>query len=184
MELHIQTEFDCVFYINGEFCERADSLEMSEFDVGYVTVLPLGNTLLPYTVKLGGAAAVNTELACGIRLCAEHYLLKLAPRYMTVYASTQPAASVTAPTSPISRLFTLVHSGDVAGAYGLLSDGLKSGIDKSTLAAFFEDCTQIAECSWDTKFKNRFFLIDKNGNARLCEYKLQDGFIDDLLSFD
>ena len=46
MELHIQSEFDCVYSINGEFYERADSLTMSEYDVVYVTVFPLKHTLL------------------------------------------------------------------------------------------------------------------------------------------
>ena len=52
MELHIQSDFDCVYSINGEFYERADSITMSEYDVAYITVMPLKFSLLPYTVKL------------------------------------------------------------------------------------------------------------------------------------
>ncbi len=47
MELHIKSEFDCIYFINGVMYERVDSLTMSEYDVVYITVLPLKHTLLP-----------------------------------------------------------------------------------------------------------------------------------------
>ena len=80
MELHIQSDFDCVYLINGELSDRADSLTMSEYDVVYVTVFPIDIRLLPYTVKLEGADNIKNSLAVGVRLSAEHYLLHLAPR--------------------------------------------------------------------------------------------------------
>ena len=119
MELHIKSEFECVYLINGEFYERADDLTMSEFDVVYITVLPLKHTLLPYTVKLCGTENVTSELATGIRLNDEHYLLSLAPRYIIVYGNSTPLPP---PTSHISRLFAFIKSGDVNSAYALLSE--------------------------------------------------------------
>lgn len=175
MELHIQSEFDCVYYINGEFFERADCLTMSEFDVAYVTVFPLKHTLLPYTVRLRGAENVKSELACGVRLSPDHYLLSLAPRHMTVYAST---FKPTSPLNPISRLYSLVRSGELDAAYSMLSAELKSSIDKNTLGEFFSDCERIVECRWEGE--NKFYKIDKNSAVKLCEYTLKDEFIDDI----
>ena len=162
MELHIQSEFDCVYSINGEFYERADSLTMSEYDVVYVTVFPLKHTLLPYTVKLNGAENVKTELAHGLRLSPDHYLLTLAPRYVIVYGN---ASNVAPPQSGrISRLFSLIKSGDVGAAYAMLSADLRAEIDKNTLADFFSEYEKIAECNWESGGK--FYLIDKNGAAK------------------
>lgn len=180
MELHIQSEFDCVYSINGEFYERADSLTMSEYDVVYVTVFPLKHTLLPYTVKLNGAENVKTELAHGLRLSPDHYLLTLAPRYVIVYGN---ASNVAPPQSGrISRLFSLIKSGDVGAAYAMLSADLRAEIDKNTLADFFSDYEKIAECNWESGGK--FYLIDKNGAAKLHSYSLKDEFIDDISECD
>ena len=179
MELHIQSEFECIYYINGEFFERADSLAMSEFDVVYVTVFPIKPTLLPYTVKLRGAETVKTEFAFGMRLSTEHYLLSLLPRHMIVYSGTLKPLP---PLSPISRLYAFLRGGDVGSAYAMLSAELKSSIDKATLERFFSDCERIAECRWEDG--NKFYKIDKNCTAKLCAYTLKDEFIDDITECD
>ncbi len=176
MELHIKSEFDCVYLINGVFYERADTLAMSEYDVVYVTALPLKHTLLPYTVKLCGAENINGELATGIRLGAEHYLLSLAPRYIIVYGNAQPLPP---PSTPITRLFALIKSGDATSAYAMLSEKLKESISKADLTAFFKDYSRIAECTWEDG--NGFYLIDKNGMAKLHSYTLKDELIDDII---
>ena len=113
MELHIKSEFDCVYLINGELAERADAVCVAEFDVVYVTVLPLRLNLLPYTVRLCGAENVSGEVYSGIRLDENNYLLSLSPRYMTVYCAAPPSV---APSSPIARLFSLVKNGDLGSA--------------------------------------------------------------------
>ena len=179
MELHIKSEFDCVYLINGEFYERADTLVMSEFDIVYITVLPLKHTLLPYTVKLCGAENITSELATGIRLGDDPYILSLAPRYIIVYGNAKPLPP---PTSHIARLFSFVKSGDVNSAYAMLSETLKSSIGKPELSAFFADYDRIAECTWDEGRK--FFLIDKNGAAHLHTYAVKDEFIDDIVELD
>lgn len=180
MELHINSEFECVYYINGEFYERADSLTMSEYDIVYVTVFPLKPTLLPYTVKLNGAENISDELASGIRLNPDHYLLTLSPRYMIVYGNAKH--SLPPPKSPIARLFSLVKTGDLTAAYAMLTEQLRSTVEKPDLAAFFGDYERIAECTWDNSAK--FYLIDKNGVAKLHSYTLKDGFIDDIIEPD
>lgn len=176
MELHIKSEFECVYLINGEFYERADTLTMSEFDVAYITVLPLKHTLLPYTVKLIGAENITSELATGIRLNDEHYILSLAPRYIIVYGNSKPLPT---PTSLISRLFAFIKNGDINSAYAMLSEDLKSDLNKSELSAFFENYERLAECTWENSRK--FFLIDKNGAAKLHTYSVKDDFIDDIV---
>lgn len=180
MELHIQSDFDCVFSVNGEFFERADSITMNEYDVAYVTVFPLKFSLLPYTIKLVGAENIKSELATGVRLSSEHYLLSLAPRYSIVYGCA-PSAPVISP-DPISRLFALVKNGDIIAAMSMLSPDLKTAIDKTMLEEFFAPYERIAECKWESGTK--FYLIDKNGAARLHSYALKDGFIDDLTELD
>lgn len=177
MELHVKSEFDCAYLINGVFCERADSLAMSEFDVVYITALPLKHTLLPYTVKLTGAENIADELANGVRLGAEHYLLTLSPRYNIVYGSAKKTTAP--PVSPIARLFSLVKSGELAAAYAMLTEQLRATIGKADLDAFFADFDRIAECTWDSGAK--FYLIDKNGVAKLHSYALKDEFIDDIV---
>ena len=179
MELHVQSEFDCIYMINGEFYERADCIAMSEYDVVYVTVLPLKHSLLPYTVKLCGTQNVNDELALGLRLSPEHYMLSLSPRYMTVYnVGPKPAPQK----SPIARLFSLIKSGEAQAAYAMLSDELKSSISKETLTSFFTDYDRLIECSWEKG--NKFFLVDKNNAARLHAYVLKNEFIDDISECD
>ena len=180
MELHIKSEFECVYLINGDFVETANRLTMSEYDIVYVTALPLKHSLLPYTVKLCGTESITTELATGIRLDADNYLLILSPRYMTVYVSAQ---NVPSQGSHLSRLFSLVKAGDLAAAHAMLSDTLKSSIDRNDLASFFSDYEKIAECTWASG-ENKFYLIDKNGASRLHSYALKDGFIDDIVEMD
>lgn len=175
MDLHIKSEFDCVYLINGEFFERADSLAMNEYDVVYVTALPLKHTLLPYTVKISGAESFTGELACGTRLGADHYLLTLSPRYIIVYGNAKP---LPAPSTPIARLFGYIKNGDPASAYTMLSENLKSSIGKADLVDFFKDYDRIAECTWEGA--NKFYLVDKNGVAKLHSYTLSDEFIDDI----
>lgn len=176
MELQIQASFECVFYINGEFFETAESVEMSEFDVAYITVLPLEPALLPYTVKLCGTESVKNKLAYGVRL-QDTFLLMLSPKYPLVYETKKTPP----PSSLIGRLFSLVKD-DLTAAYAMLSEGLKKDIDKNTLAAFFEGYERIAECK--QKDKNRFYLIDRNGRAKAHSYSVCDGFIDDIREED
>ncbi len=180
MELHIKSEFDCVYLINGELVERADAVCVAEFDVVYVTVLPLRLNLLPYTVRLCGAENVSGEVYSGIRLDENNYLLSLSPRYMTVYCAAPPSV---APSSPIARLFSLVKNGDLGSAYAMLSEELRSNIDKNDLNGFFADFERIAECTWENSGA-RFYLIDKNGGAKLHSYSLRDEFIDDIVEVD
>ncbi|MCH5165974.1 MAG: hypothetical protein J1G01_06200 [Clostridiales bacterium] len=180
MELHIKSEFDCVYTVNGEFYERADSLTMSEFEVVYITVFPLKHTLLPYTIKLNGAENIRNELACGIRLSPEHYLLSLAPRYIIVYgtaSASQPPAK-----THIARLFSFIKNGDIAAAYSMLTDELRANIDKATLSSFFSGYERLAECDWESG--NKFYLIDKSGVAKLHTYTLKNEFIDDIAECD
>lgn len=178
MELHIKNEFDSVFLINGELIERAECLSADEYDLIYVTVLPLSTTLLPYTVKLSLSANVSDELYNGIRLDERHYLLTLQPRYMTVYAGTHPDVLTT---SPISRLFSFVKSGDLAAAYAMLSPSLQSTLGKGDMGDFFLGYERICECTWEKHDEPRFYLIDKNGAAKLHSYTLKDGFIENIV---
>lgn len=180
MELHIQSDFDGVYYVNGEFFERADSLTMSECDVVYVTVFPLSHTLLPYTVKLCGAENVKSDLAAGVRLSSDHYLLHLLPRHITVYGTSKKPVPVK---SMIARLFACLRSGDSAAAYAMLGENLRAAIDKPALEKFFAGYERLAECNWEPG-ANKFYLIDKNGCARLHAYTVKDGFIDDIIECD
>lgn len=176
MELHIKTEFDCVLMINGELFERADTIHVPEYDVVYVTVLPLKITLLPYTVKLCGGENTSSEVYSGVRLDENHYLLTLSPRYMTVYA-TAPLPPP-APASPIARLFSLIKNGDLNSALNMLSEDLKQTINKSDLNEFFSGYDRIAECTWNDG--NKFYLIG-NAGAKLHSYSMKDEFIDDII---
>lgn len=178
MELHIRSEFECVYLVNGVLDERADSLTMSEYDVVYITALPLKHTLLPYTVKLCGAESVCDELAKGVRLDADNYLLTLAPRYMTVYGTARPTLPPPA-SSPISRLFSLVKNGELDAAYAMLSDELKATLSAPDLGAFFADFDRLVDCYWEQT--NKFYLIDKNGAAKPHTYTLKDEFIDNII---
>lgn len=180
MELHIQSEFDCVCSVNGEFCESPVDLDMNEYDVVYVTVFPLDVSLLPYTVKLISTQNINTPLYVGIRLSPEHYLLNLMPRRPVLYSSS-PAAPKNY-SSAISRLFALVKSGETNAAYAMLSDNLKSVIDKKTLETFFDDYERLIDCKWLTGGK--FYLVTEGGNARLHSYTVKDEFIDDITELD
>ncbi len=179
MELHIKSEFECVYMINGAFVERADRLTMSEYDVVYVTALPLKHTLLPYTVKLCGAENFDGELASGIRLGTDHYLLTLSPRYIIVYGNAKPLPP---PSTPIARLFSYIKNSDVNSAYSMLSEELKSTIRKTDLSSFFDGFDRLAECNWETG--NKFYLIDKNGRAHLHAYTVKDEFIDNITEID
>lgn len=179
MELHIHSDFDCIYYINGDFFERADSLTVSDCDVVYITVFPLSDRLLPYTVKLCGGQNVKSDLATGVRLPTDHYLLTVLPRHMTVYATSKKQVAAK---SHITRLFSCLKNGDTAAAYAMLSEPLRGAIDKKALEDFFSGYEQIAECRWEGE--NKFYLIDKNGGAKLHSYAVKDGFIDDIVECD
>lgn len=179
MELHIHSDFECVYSINGEFFERAQRVAMSEYDVAYITVFPLDHMLLPYTVKLCGAQNISDALACGVRLSSDHYLLSLSPRRIVMYASN---AKPIPPKTHIARLVAFIKSGDIDSAYAMLSKELKDSVDKKTLAAFFENCERIAECDWERG--NKFYIIDKNGIAKPCTYTVKNEFIDDITECD
>ncbi len=181
MNLHIKSEFECVYLINGEFFERADCLSCSEYDVIYVTVLPLKITLLPYTVKLSPAENIYSELYSGLRLDDGNYLLSVAPRFMTVYASTP--SPLPPPSSPIARLFSLIKNGDLTSAYAMLSEPLRQTIEKPDLNDFFAGFERIVECDWEERSETgtKFYLIDKNGTAKLHSYTLKDEFIDNIV---
>lgn len=181
MELHIQSDFDCVYSINGELTDRADSLTMSEYDVVYITVFPIDVRLLPYTVKLEGADNVKTPLAAGVRLSAEHYLLCLAPRLPVLYGNAANFGNVASP-GRIGRLFSHVKNGDMHAAFAMLSENLKSGITHNALEAFFSGCEHVAECTWTDG--NYFYIIPASGQPRRCSYTLKDEFIDDLAQCD
>ncbi len=181
MELHIKSSFDCVYFVNGEFFEKCDTLETDEFDVIYVTVMPIKPTLLPYTVRLTGAGNIFSDLYDGMRLDENNFLLCLKPRYMIVYGSAPKKQPVVLP-SPISRLFSLVKDGDLAGAYAMLSDDLKSTVDKSGVAGFFAGFDRLEECFW--KDGTDFYLIDANGVARAHSYSMKDEFIDNIIEKD
>lgn len=161
--------------INGEFCERADSLVMSEYDVAYVTALPLKPTLLPYTVKICGAENVKNELATGLRLSPDCYVLSLSPRYMTMYGAPPKPLP---PKTHIARLFALVKSDDLSAAYAMLTAELKSIIDKAALSSFFSNYEKIIDCAWEKS--NNFYLVDANGIPKLHTYRLKNEFIDDI----
>lgn len=179
MELHIQSEFDCTYSINGEFFERADSVTMNEYDVVYITVFPLSLSLLPYTVKLCGGQKVESPLASGVRLSQEHYLLALSPRYITVYRG---AVKPIPPKSTVARLFARLSEDDADGAYALLSPSLRAEIDKKALKDFFAGFTRLIECPWEKG--NKFYLIDKNGAAHLHSYALENELISDINECD
>lgn len=181
MELHIQSDFECVYGINGELTDRADSITMSEYDVVYVTVFPIDIRLLPYTVKIVNADNVKNALAVGIRLSSEHYLLTLAPRTPVLYQAPDGTFR-TDRSSRICRLFAHVKNGDMTAALAMLSDSLKSSINKNTLEAFFVGYERIAECTWSKD--NTFYLITDSGTARLCAYTVKDEFIDDITQCD
>ena len=176
MELHIKSKFDCVFLINGEFFENARSVTISEFDILYITVLPLKHTLLTYTVKLDGARTVHTDLYDGIRLDDKNYLLILEARHMSIYCCTRQD-SIAQP-SVVTRLFSLIKNGDAFTAYSMLSESLKASIDKNGLIRFFDGYDRIEECFWEEA--PLFYLIDSNGGAHLYRYTLSDGFIDNI----
>lgn len=176
MELHIQTLFDCALLVNGGFFEPQSVLELGEFDVLYVTVLPTDCALLPYTVKLVGAQPVHTELALGLRLSDSLYLLELSPRRPVMYACTPPPP----PSTPISRLFAAVKAGELERAHAMLTDRLKADVDRTTLSSFFSRYTRLVECLWEPAAR-AFYLIDSNGNAVRHTYSLVNDLIDDLL---
>ena len=176
MELHIKSKFDCVYLLNGDFFERADTVTIGEFDIVYVTVLPIKHTLLPYTVRLDGARNVHGELYDGIRLGENHFLLTLEPRHMTVYSCTRQ--DILPQPSPVGRLFSLIKSGDTFSAYAMLSESLKSTVDKNGLVGFFDGFTRLEECFWDDS--PLFYLISESGAAHLNKYTMDGGFIDNI----
>lgn len=176
MDIHIVSEFECVYLINGAFSERADTIAFSEYDVVYITAFPIKQTLLPYTVKLCGIEPFDSELASGIRLDEQNYLLTLSPRYSIIYGTTKPLPP---PTSIISRLFNLIKSGDTQTAYDMLSHELKGSLSKENLNAFFNRYERLIECKWNGN--NHFYLIDKNSKATLHTYSTNGDLVDDIV---
>lgn len=170
MDMYIDCRFDAVFTVNGVLCERGDKMTADETAVLYVTVFPLGCSLLPYTLRLNGLRNLYDPLARGYRH-NDIYILKLRPRYMYAYAPKLPESP---PADIASRFFAFVKDNDLHSAFALCTDSLKGALNADSLTAYFADYDDIAQ------LPNGKYLLCSPTKCDEFEFTLLNGKIDDV----
>jgi len=182
--IHIRTDFKCVFLLNGSFSEKAEGFAYPTNEPLYITVLPLGAHLLPYTTKIFKGKAVENEKLCAVFLRETQTLIKLLPRYNYVYS---PVKVDTLATSAPERLFTAVQNKNFVAAKKLLSEDLLTTIDDNGLEEFFNDFTAIVKDDFGKKNEvygqgEAYYLIDKDSKGSLFYFDIIEGLIDNITS--
>lgn len=178
--LHLKTEFETVFMINGVFVEDARTVKHDSQQALYITVLPLNAALLPYTVKLSGLkAASNTELCKTITLAENDLLIYLSPRYNYVY-SAKPINNIK-PNDSVEQFFDMIKRGDVKNARLLMTEELSLSVTDEGLKDFFADYENIIyNDGYIEKSGNTYFLLNEKGNGTLFDFIVKDNLIDNI----
>jgi len=184
-QIHIKTDFKCVFLLNGTFSEKADGFLYPAADPLYITVLPLSAHLLPYTVKLLKGKAIENESLCAAFTKSDNTYVKLLPRYNYIYTAKEPQVLSAGAGIP-ERLFAAVKNKNLPLAKKYLSENLLQTIDDNALEAFFADYTAILkdEFSRGISYDNSeaYFLIDKDAKGILFTFEVFDGLVDNIVS--
>jgi len=181
--IHIKTDFDCVFLLNGNFCEKADGFLYPEAEPLYITVLPLDAHLLPYTTKILNAKAIANADLCTVFKLDDKTYVKLMPRYNYIY-NIKDGGGIAFDMCPPQHLFNAIKNKNFAQAKKYLTQNLLSTIDDNALQAFFDPYTAIVkdEFSNSINYANsqNYFLIEPNGAATLFTFELVDGIVDNI----
>lgn len=180
---HLESEFKCVYLLNGAFSEKAESFKYSAAEPIYVTCLPLEAQYIPYTVKIFAGRALSNEQLCRVYTLKDgHFYVKLLKRYSYVYSPL----NVPAPDDGgiAKRLFTAVKKRRMDNARELMSEGLKATIDDSALSAFFSDYHDLVEDKFLGGEKNRCYLIDDDNKGTPFRFLIKGGLIDDITELE
>ena len=185
IQVFIKTDFACVFLLNGTFAEQALDFNYPANEPLYITVLPLGAHLLPYTAKIFKGKAVENEKLCAVVLRGDKTLIKLLPRYNYVYSPVKTDGNGTGATPP-ERVFWAVKHKNYAQAKKLLSEELLATIDDDGLEEFFKDYTAIVKDDFSAKhvygLGEGYFLVNAEGKGSLFYFDVQDGLVDNISS--
>lgn len=178
--VHIKSEFPCMYMLNGNFTEKADSFNYNTDNPIYITAFPLQAHLLPYTVKIvGGKPLYNAQL-CSSFAPEGHLYIKLKPRYNYVY-SVQAEKDNIEHFGCAENFFNAVKRGDINFARTLLSADLNESVDDESLQSFFDDYTAIFKNDFGNKTaKNEYFLIEKGGNGIAFNFEIENGLINNI----
>jgi len=184
-KVHIKTDFATVYLLNGTFSEKADGFSYPKNEPLYITVLPLSAHLLPYTVKIVGAKAIENAQLCVSFFKENFTYVKLLPRYNYVYMAKE-ASSMQVNSSTPERLFNAVRGKNFALAKKYLSQNLIETIDDAALEAFFDPYNAIVKDEFNkvelVAIGENYYLIDKDLNGTLFSFEIFDGLIDNITS--
>ena len=162
-------EVECVYLIDGRFFE-GDLITTSPENVVYLTVLPLDARFMPYTIKLMGHKAVNSDaLALSCKLGERSYALRLSKRYF-IYSQEHKNE----PDDLFCKFFYYVKGKHFGFAFDMLSKGLSSGLNDAELEAFLNDYIELI------KVRDEYFAVDKKGVGHKCIFAIKDGKIDNI----
>lgn len=179
IRLTLNSAFESVYLVNGKLVEGGEIL-YGDSEVVYITVLPLDATLLPYTVKLVGAALkCNAALCKCYNLGSNKFHLKLLPRHNFVYGVSRPDA---APDGGLpEKFFSVLKAGKVNVAREYLTADLSDSIDDASLQAFFEGFVDILPAD---KQSGLYFLARENGAASMYRFILRGTLIENIAEAD
>ena len=193
-QIFIKTDFGCVFFLNGAFAESANGFNYPADTPIYITVMPLEAHLLPYTIKMLEATALNNQNLVASFLFEDKIFIKMMPRYNYIYENSGAIkAGATASASVAEKLFWAVKQQDFVLAKSLCTEGLLNTIDEGGLSAFFEPFTAILKDEFGIEKLEKdilnnyalgepYYLIDNNHNATILYFELQDKLIDNIVS--
>lgn len=179
--LHIKTDFEAVYLLNGLFTDNAAAVRHSSDSAAYITVLPLSAMLLPYTVKLSGnRVASNQELCRLVFLDNNKLLLHLLPRHNYVYSAAKPPAPRLK--SAAAALFDAVKAGRMTDARALLTPELSSSVTDTALTHFFEPYNAIyLNDGYVIAPENSYILALQDGRGEVFVFALKSGLIDNIV---
>ncbi len=163
--------FEAVYLVNGVFTEK-NVIACDSDDVLYVTVLPLNPLHLSYTVKTAmGRILSNQSLARAFKT-RDGFVIKLSPRFSYVYST----AIHDSPADVAQLFFEYVKERDLEKARALLTPELSQSLTDEALTEFFDEYEDIA------KYKDGYYLINREGEGEPYEFCIKASLIDDIIS--
>lgn len=175
---YIESEFACVYLINGVFRETAGLFDYPKSSPLYITALPLKALLLPYTIKItGGVALDNENLIESYKVGDDKFVVKLKERHNYVYSPIYRTTSQSS-CGVAYDLFSMVKLGKLDVARSYLTNELNNCIDDDSLIGFFQPFTNI----FTNKFPdiNAGYLLIAEKKCEAYNFTFSGNLIDNI----
>lgn len=176
----VQSEFECVYLVNGSFRDTLNVVEYASDSPLYITVFPLKAMLLPYTVKLlAGRIMNNHDLADSFEVSESCFTVRLKERHNYVYSPVSPHAAQV-PSGVVPAFWKAVKSGELTDARRLLTKELSDSVDDDSLTAFFAPYSDIVPNTFPDIDCSYFLINTETGKSEPYSFQIVNGHIADI----